>query len=125
MANPVGVFGWNELMTSDVEAAKAFYGATVGWTFDEVKMGFSTYWLCKSSGRPVAGIMDMAGVAAPDAAPHWFSYILVDDIDTRVGNVEGSGGVVQRKPFFIPGIGRIAIVSDSTGASVGFMQRGG
>ncbi len=124
MVGANGIFGWNELMTTDVEAAKSFYGATVGWTFDEVKMGFSTYWLCKTNGRPAAGIMDMAGVAAPGVAPHWFSYILVDDIEARVAHVESSGGVIQRKPFFIPGIGRIAIISDSTGASVGLMQRG-
>lgn len=125
MANAVnGVFGWNELMTTDVELAKTFYAATVGWTFDEVKMGFSTYWLAKTGGRPACGIMDMAGVAAPGVMPHWFSYIIVDDIDTRVGAVEANGGKVQRPPFFIPGIGRISIISDSTGASVGLMQRG-
>jgi len=120
----VGVFGWNELMTSDVEAAKTFYAATVGWTFDEMKMGFSTYWLAKANGRPAAGIMDMAGVAAPGVAPHWFSYIAIDDIDSRIANVEPNGGTIQRKPFFIPGVGRIAIVADSTGASFGVMQRG-
>ncbi len=31
MQNP---FIWHDLMTSDVEAAKAFYGAVVGWTFE-------------------------------------------------------------------------------------------
>jgi predicted enzyme related to lactoylglutathione lyase len=119
-----GVFGWNELMTDNVESAKEFYTATVGWTFDEVKMGFSTYFLGKINGRPACGIMDMTGVAAPGVAPHWFSYILVDDLDARVAAVETSGGQVQRKPFFIPGIGRIAIITDSTGAAVGLMQRG-
>ena len=28
-----GNFYWNELMTRDAEAAKKFYGATLGWTF--------------------------------------------------------------------------------------------
>lgn len=124
MAGQNGVFGWNELMTTDVDAAMAFYAATVGWTFDEMKMGFSTYWLAKTNGRPACGIMDMTGVAAPGVAPHWFSYIVVDDLDARVVNVEPAGGVIQRKPFFIPGVGRIAIISDSTGATVGLMQRG-
>lgn len=29
-----GQFAWYELVTPDVEAAKAFYGAVVGWTFE-------------------------------------------------------------------------------------------
>ena len=26
-----GVFSWNELMTTDVKGAKAFYGELLGW----------------------------------------------------------------------------------------------
>ena len=33
-----GTFYWNELMTRDAEKAKAFYGATLGWTFDAMPM---------------------------------------------------------------------------------------
>ena len=30
-----GAFGWNELMTTDVDAAKRFYGALFGWDTEE------------------------------------------------------------------------------------------
>ena len=33
-----GTFNWNELMTHDVAKAKAFYGATLGWTFSDMPM---------------------------------------------------------------------------------------
>ena len=33
--NPPGDFIWYELMTTDPEAAKAFYDAVVGWTISE------------------------------------------------------------------------------------------
>ena len=33
-----GTFYWNELMTRDPEKAKAFYAATLGWTFDAMPM---------------------------------------------------------------------------------------
>jgi uncharacterized protein len=33
-----GTFNWNELMTRDVAKAKAFYGATLGWTFSDMPM---------------------------------------------------------------------------------------
>jgi predicted enzyme related to lactoylglutathione lyase len=31
-----GAFGWCELMTTDVEAAKRFYTELLGWTTEEV-----------------------------------------------------------------------------------------
>src|SRR6516162_3632125 len=31
-----GSFAWNELRTNDIEGAKAFYGKTIGWTFEEM-----------------------------------------------------------------------------------------
>lgn len=119
-----GVFGWHELMTPDVEGAKAFYAASLGWTFDQVKMGLSTYWLAKSNGRPAAGIVDIGRAGTSGAPPHWFSYIMVDDIEARVASIEASGGKIQRPPFNVGGIGRIAVVTDPTGADLGLMQRG-
>jgi predicted enzyme related to lactoylglutathione lyase len=117
-----GVFGWHELMTTDIEAAKSFYGASLGWTFDQIKMGLNTYWLAKVDGRPVAGLVDMG--RAPTGAPaHWFSYVVVDDIDARVAAIEAAGGKVQRAPFLVGGIGRIAVVSDKSGADLGLLQR--
>ena len=45
-----GSFYWNELMTRDAEAAKKFYGATLGWTFEAMEQeggGEPGYWLAK------------------------------------------------------------------------------
>jgi uncharacterized protein len=63
-----GVFVWNELYTRDVDAAKAFYAATAGWTFDGMPMPDQnrTYWVAKATGKPVAGILDMRGIV-PDS----------------------------------------------------------
>jgi uncharacterized protein len=118
---PHGTFVWNELMTSDVEKAKAFYSATIGWTFDGMPMPNGTYWLAKVEGKPVAGIMDMTSVVPPGTPPHWFAYIEVDDVDARLKKVPENGGKVCREPFDIPDVGRIAIIADSTGAMVGLM----
>ena len=46
-------------MTRDVEGAKAFYGAALGWTFAPMPMPDGTYWLVMASGEaPVAGLFD-------------------------------------------------------------------
>lgn len=115
-----GAFIWNELMTNDVEKAKTFYGATLGWTAEEMKMPNGSYWIAKADGKMVAGIMDIA-MMPPGTKPYWFAYIEIDDIDARVKKIAGNGGKVIREPFDIPDVGRIAIVADATGAMIGWM----
>ncbi|HUK58101.1 MAG TPA: VOC family protein [Stellaceae bacterium] len=116
-----GAFMWNELMTADVEKAKSFYGKTLGWAIEEMKMPEGSYWLAKVSGTPVAGMMNMTGMVPAGTPPHWFSYVEVDDVDRRAKDAEANGGKVHRAPFDIPDVGRIAIIEDATGAMVGLM----
>ncbi len=119
---PHGRFYWNELMTDDVEKAKAFYEATLGWRFDAMPMdGGETYYVAMLDGEPVAGMMDKS-MLPPEVPSHWFSYINVDDVDARLEKLKAHEGRVLREPFEVPGIGRIAIVADPTGAPMGWMS---
>jgi len=120
MMRPHGHFHWNELMTDDVEAAKRFYGSTVGWTFDSMPMPDGTYWIAKAGDQAVGGIMDTASMGK-DVQPQWFAYLNVDNVDQRVRALEANGGRVLREPWDIPGVGRIAIVEDGVGAVMGWM----
>ncbi|MBL8590071.1 MAG: VOC family protein [Methylobacteriaceae bacterium] len=116
-----GNFVWNELMTTDVAKAKSFYAATVGWTFEDMPMADgAAYVVCKQGDKAVGGIMDVTTMQ-PGAPPMWFAYLDVDDVDARVARVAAAGGKVIRPPFDIPGIGRIAIIEDATGAALGIM----
>ena len=104
-------FRWHELYTRDVEAAKAFHAATVGWTFEGMPMPEQnrTYWVAKAGDKPVAGVLDMRGIV-PDTDPlHWLSYLEVDDVDRLVAEVQSHGGRIVRPPFDVPEFGRIAI----------------
>ncbi|MBC00443.1 MAG: glyoxalase [Rhodobacteraceae bacterium] len=117
-----GIFYWNELMTRDVEGAKAFYGAALGWTFAPMPMPDGTYWLVMASGEaPVAGLFDIHMMDDPQMQPHWMSYIAVDDVDARLEAAVGAGGSILRPPFDVEGVGRIAIVRDPEGAVTGWM----
>lgn len=117
-----GKFYWNELLTDDVEKAKAFYGATLGWTFDAMPAGDGhAYYVAHLGGEPVAGMMDKTDILPPQVPPHWFPYINVDDLEARLKLLEANGGQVLRPPFEVPGIGHIAIVADATGAPMGWM----
>ena len=46
-----GNFCWNELMTRDIEGAKRFYGDTIGWTFEPMKIDWGTYWSPRRAAR--------------------------------------------------------------------------
>lgn len=115
-----GTIHWNELMTTDVAKARAFYAATLGWSYDEMPMEVGTYTLIKIGDEMVGGMMGMEGMP-PGMPSHWFTYIAVDDVDARVAKIKAGGGQVLRDPFDVPGVGRIAIVQDPTGAAMGWM----
>jgi uncharacterized protein len=116
-----GHFYWNELMTRDPERAKAFYGKTIGWQFEGMAMEGGTYWVCKDGDRPVGGIMDLNRPGVEDRPTQWFSYLAVDDVDARVEEARSAGAELLRPIFDVPGVGRIAILKDPTGAELGWM----
>ena len=116
-----GTFYWNELMTHDPERAKAFYGASLGWTFSEMPMENGVYVLASLGEKPVGGIFPMAGPHFDGVPEHWMSYIAVDNVDERLELAKAQGGEVMRPPFDVPNIGRIAILKDAGGAVQGWM----
>ncbi len=116
-----GSFYWNELMTRNTEAAKKFYGAALGWTFDGMPIANGTYWIAKCGGESVGGIVAAIGPEFAKVVDRWFSYVAVDDIDKRVKMAAAAGGKVLREPFDVPSVGRIAFIEDPTGAPLGWM----
>ena len=120
-----GKIWWTELNTWDAAKAREYYGAVMGWTFDEVATAGSNdyrpYYIAKKDGQPVAGIFSMPPEfkGIPD---HWFTYVAVDDLDKAIAQGKANGGQCMREPFEIPGFGTLAIVKDSNGAAVAFIQ---
>jgi predicted enzyme related to lactoylglutathione lyase len=116
-----GHFHWNELLTRDVEGAKAFYGKLAGWQFEGMSMPDGTYWVCKAGEAPVGGIMDISGARFEGVPVQWFAYLAVDDVDARVKQATAAGAELMRPIFDVPGVGRIAILKDPTGAGLGWI----
>ena len=118
-----GKFGWNELATTDTDAAAAFFGTVLGWTRQTVPSptGQGEYHLFLNGEEQVAGMMAMDGPEWQGIPPHWLSYVMVEDIDGTTAKVQSAGGRVLNGPFDIPGIGRMAVISDPTGATLALM----
>jgi hypothetical protein len=112
-----GSFHWNELMTADPERAAAFYAGLTGCRIDTMPMPDGTYRVMMQGDRPVGGIMQATG----DMPEGWFAYLAVDDVDAACVRLTELGGQVLKPVFEVPGVGRIAIVRDPTGAALGIM----
>jgi predicted enzyme related to lactoylglutathione lyase len=117
--NPHGKFVWNELMTHDVEKAKAFYSAVVGWKYETMPgPGGSTYWIVKNGDERVGGMFPMVQPELRDVPDQWVSYIAVDDVDARVKKATAAGAKVMHEAFDIPNVGRIAALRDARDAMI-------
>ena len=116
-----GDFGWRELMTDDVDTAREFYETVIGWNAEVVDVGKGPYTLLKIGDRPVAGMMAKPAMAA-EAPTAWTCYVTVDDVDARAARAADAGGTVIVPPMDIPTVGRMAIVRDPTGGSVGIIS---
>jgi predicted enzyme related to lactoylglutathione lyase len=49
------------------------------------------------------------------------SYIAVDDVDARVKKAQALGAKLMKPVFDVPGVGRIAVLTEPGGAGVGWM----
>lgn len=116
-------FCWYELMTDDVEAAKAFYGHVVGWSSKVMPGPNGPYTTLSIGGRGVAGMLETPEHARQGGAkPLWLGYVAVSDADETCASVAAAGGSVCRPPQEIPDVGRFAVLSDPQGAILQVLQ---
>ena len=93
---------WNELRSSDPDAAVAFYTKHFGWTQQgDMDMGpMGKYRFIQHDGTGIGAIM-----AKPAELPMslWGYYIGVDDIDRAIEAIKVQGGKIIHGPMEIPG----------------------
>jgi uncharacterized protein len=109
LVNTQGAMTWNDLVTSDPEAAAAFYGTLFGWPTTEIPDA-GGYRVIRNGERSNGGIMPHA-----ETPPSWMPYFGHEDVDRAAAEVGEGGGRVLNGPMDI-GMGRIAVVADPQGA---------
>ena len=113
-----GSFSWTELSTTDLDAAKAFYGSLFGWHAEDLQVpGDSVYSMQRLDGKEVAAIAPQAQ-AQRDAGvpPTWNSYVTVESADSAAQRAGELGGTVHAGPFDVMEAGRMAVIQDPQGA---------
>lgn len=111
---------WVDLMTTDVEAARKFYGEVLGWSCVIGPPETGHYTICKLGEDSVAGM----GQMPPNAPypPSWTVYFATDDADASAAKIKELGGQVMMGPMDVMEEGRMVIAMDPSGAAFGLWQ---
>src|SRR5215467_1364742 len=118
----VGEFCWNELATSNVQAAKDFYGKVFGWKFSEHTIGDMSYTMFKRHEKDIGGIWAIPKDKEKHIPPHWMTYILVDDLEACLDKSLANGASVKKPATDAGDFGRFAVIVDPTGAHIALWQ---
>jgi predicted enzyme related to lactoylglutathione lyase len=112
-----GEFTWNELLTTDHEAAFRFYSELFGWQrLSDFDMGPMGKYLIYGQGDQRYGGMFSKTKDMP-APPSWLHYVHVDDLDAALERAKEKGARVLNGPMEVPGGERIVQLLDPQGAA--------
>ncbi len=112
--NEPGGLTWEDARLTDPDAARAFYTAVFGYTYQDLSGAPGDYTTFHLGGDPLGGMGGMMG--APAGTPsHWVAYFAVADTDAAVAAATGSGGGLLGEPMDTP-FGRMAFLTDPDGA---------
>jgi predicted enzyme related to lactoylglutathione lyase len=119
-----GSFCWTEIACTDLSKCKPFYQNVFGWNFKESESAGSEmqYLEFSSSGAPYpdAALYQMFPemFGGMDVPAHIALYVSVDNVDESVEKAKSLGGTTIFGPYDIPKVGRMAVVTDPSGANI-------
>ena len=117
-----GTFCWVELATKDGAAAKNFYASLFEWKVDDMPIpDGSIYSMLQKNGKQVGALYQL-GPQQQGVPPHWNSYVSVASADASAAKAKELGGKVMVEPFDVLDAGRMAVISDPTGAALSLWE---
>ncbi len=121
---PHGTFSWADTSSTDTAASRQFYMGLFGWGIVDIPVGAGmTYSMFQHQGENVAALSEATPEAREQNIPsHWSCYVTVDDVDAILPVATANGGTVIFGPMDVFDSGRMAFVTDPTGAPLGLWQ---
>lgn len=113
---------WVDLNTTDVESARTFYTAVLGWSYQTSTADVGTYHIALVGGHDAAGLM--AAAPGSQAPAMWTIFVRVASAEETMAAVANAGGTVLVPPFDIPGGARVGVAADPRGATFAVMAGG-
>lgn len=114
-----GVFVWDELGTTDVDGAQRFYEEVFGWTTSDMGPEYGGYRIFNRAETGIAGLMTLPDNSIP---AQWQPYVAVDDPDRTTATATQLGGSALVEPMDVPKVGRIGVLRDPQGATLGIIK---
>ena len=113
-----GSLGWLDLTVDDAPRIRDFYHRVAGWRIQDVPMGdYQDYAMLDADGTAVAGVCHRRGGNA-DVPTGWLPYVVVEDLDASLAEVDALGGERLGDVKAMDGHGRYVPVRDPAGATI-------
>lgn len=117
-----GEFMWDEVWTTDIDAAAAFYKNLAPFKLVQKQVGNADYQGLEVNGRPRVGVLKNP-LQAEGLQPTWVSYIRVADMAV-LDRVPELGGDVLVDAQDRPTGGQVAIIRGPSGAGIALQTWG-
>jgi predicted enzyme related to lactoylglutathione lyase len=117
MEHAPGTFCWAELATTDGPGAKKFYSELFGWETQDVPIGEGMIYTMLNLNGKVVGALYQKGEEMKEVPTYWASYVSVTSADEIAAKAKALGGTVVLEPFDVMDAGRMAAITDPTGAT--------
>lgn len=109
-----GRFCWHDLMTTDPEGSRAFYGELLGWRTESPAHAAHEYRMIHAGGFAIGGMVPLD--PAEGLPTHWIPYVAVDGIGAFCEEAVAAGGAVCVPPTDV-GPGTFAVITDPQGGA--------
>ncbi|KAA3635094.1 MAG: VOC family protein [Calditrichaeota bacterium] len=119
----IGTIGWIDLTVDNAVDVKNFYAKVTGWTEHAFSMGdYDDFMMIpKDSENPVSGICHRKGGNA-DIPKGWMLYIVVDNLEQSVADVNALGGQVLTDVKNYGDQGKYVYIKDPSGSCCALFQ---
>ncbi len=100
-----------------------FTAGRSGWEFEPAPLpDGAAYWIARKDGKPVGAIFELTAPEYEGVPSHWMTYLSVTDMARAEASTAKAGGEVMRPPVRVPGVGKLAVVTDASGAMIGLIE---
>jgi uncharacterized protein len=118
---PAGTPCWVDIGVPDIDAARSFYSALLGWEYTGGEPEFGGYITATKNDHNAAGLGPQQD---PDDPPRWTTYFATDDAAATAAAITEAGGTVIVEPMEVGPMGTMVIALDPQGNVFGLWQSG-
>ncbi len=122
LVNSPGALCWNDLGTTNVDAATEFHGELFGWTFEKRLEDDPLRYMRIHNAGTENGSIHQQGEDERGSPPHWDAYFAISDLDATNSRAGELGGELVVPPLEVPAGGRVSVVLDPQGAAFGLFD---